>query len=184
VRVEVTLVSWIEMPRPLAEYRVRSFHIFELRKDPGPQRRLVSDAVRLIDARYDLSAFDGLMLAVGVETRELGRAGYLFRGPRGFGRLPLPSGRAMPPTDVHTWNAPLPSIAYALPKMIAGYRDSRPVTPTLYDYAAQSTPGPFAYGGRYVGEEGSMQYISVHAGPWDILSQHGIHTPEGPTPRA
>src|SRR6185503_19444581 len=25
--------------------------------------------------------------------------------------------------------------------------------------------------------------ISVHAGPWDILSQHGIHTPEGPTPQ-
>ena len=183
VRVEVALAPWIAMPRPLAEYRVRSFRIFELRKDSGPQRRLVTDAAYLLDERYDLSGFDGLMLAVGVDTSELGRAGYLFRSPTGFGRMRLPSGRFTPPTDVHTWNAPLPSIAYAVPKMIAGYRDSKPVAPTLYDYAAQSTPGPFAYGNRFVGGSSNMQYISVHAGPWDILSQHGIHTPEGPVPQ-
>ena len=181
--LEVVLTPWIEMPRPTDEYRVAGFRIAELRKDSRPQRRLVGDAARALDERYDLSGFDGLMLAVGISARQLGRNGYLFRSPAGFGRVSLPSGNTNPPTDVHTWDAPFPSLAYALPKMIAGYRDAKPVAPTLYDYAAQSTPGPYTYANRFVGGNAGMQYISPHAGPWDILSQHGIATAAGVVPQ-
>lgn len=183
VALEVTLAAPVVLPRPIDEYRVRGFRISELRSDPGPQRRLVGDAARLVDRDHDLSVYDGLMLAVHVPSRLLGRRGFLFRSPSGFGRMAMPSGRRIPPTDVHTVDTPLPSLAYALPKMLAGYRDRRAVAPTLYDYAAQSTPGPYVYANQYVGGTLGMQYISPHAGPWDILSQHGIRTADGIEPQ-
>lgn len=182
VELAVTVTPWVPMPHPVAEYRLKSFHIREMQKDWTPQYRLVKDATDLLDPIFDFSEFDGLMLAVGVEAKDLGRTGYLFRSSWQFNQLRTPRGQRIPPTDVHTWNCPFPSIAYALPKMIAGYRDGRAVVPTLYDIDAQSTPGPFIYANQHVGGMAGVQYISIHLGPWDIQSQHGIKTEQGVLP--
>ena len=161
---------------PVFPGRLGSFRIREMRYHWLSQYRLVKDAADLLDARYDFHRFDALMLVVGADPKELGRCGYLFRSSTGFHRPRTPGGQTIPPTDVHTWNCPFPSIAYALPKMVAGYRDGRAVVPTLYDFDAQSSPGPFGYANQWVGGMGTMQYYSRYVGPWDIQSQHGIRT--------
>jgi len=176
LELSVTITPWIAMPHPISEYRLQSFRIREMQYYWLSQYRLVKDATDLLDARYDFRRFDGLMLAVGADPKELGRCGYLFRSSTRFHQLRTPSGQTIPPTDVHTWNCPFPSIAYALPKMVADYRQGRAVVPTLYDFDAQSSPGPFGYANQWVGGMSAMQYYSSYVGPWDIQSQHGIKT--------
>ncbi len=181
--LDVTIAPWIPMPRPISEYRLGSSRIREMPRHWLAQYRLVTDAVALLDARYEFRRFDGLMLAVGADPKDLGRCGHMFRSTTRFHQPRTPSGQVIPPTDVHTWNCPFPSIAYALPKMMAGYHDGRAVVPTLYDFDAQSTPGPFGYANQWVGGTGAMQYYSSHVGPWDIQSQHGIKTSAGVLPQ-
>jgi hypothetical protein len=171
------------MPHPISEYRLGGPSIREMSRHWLARYRLVNDAVALLDAGYEFHRFDGLMLAVGADPKDLGRCGYLFRSNTRYHRLRAPSGQVSPPTDVHTWNCPFPIIAYALPKMVAGYRDGRPLVPTLYDFDAQSSPGPFGYANRWVGGTGAMQYYSAYVGPWDIQSQHGIWTDAGVIPQ-
>ena len=183
LEVDVTITPWISMPQPIAEYRLGSFRIREMRETWFRQYRLVTDAAALLDAVYEFRRFDGLFLVVGADPKDLGRCGYLFRSSTRFHQPRTPTGQQIPPADVHTWNCPFPSIAYALPKMLAGYRDGRSVVPTLYDFDAQSTPGPFGYANQWVGGTATMQYYSTHVGPWDILSQHGIRTGEGLRPQ-
>jgi len=183
LELDVTITPWISMPHPVSEYRLGSFRIREMQRHWLAQYRLVNDAAVLLDAGYEFRRFDGLMLAVGADPKDLGRCGYLFRSIARFHPLRTPSGQVIPPTDVHTWNCPLPSIAYALPKMVAGYRDGRAVVPTLYDFDAQSSPGPFGYANQWVGGTGAMQYYSTYVGPWDIQSQHGIKAGAGVLPQ-
>ena len=183
LELDVTITPWISMPHPISEYRLGSPRIREMQRHWLAQYRLVNDAAVLLDAGYEFRRFDGLMLAVGADPKDLGRCGYLFRSIARFHPLRTPSGQVIPPTDVHTWNCPLPSIAYALPKMVAGYRDGRAVVPTLYDFDAQSSPGPFGYANQWVGGTGAMQYYSTYVGPWDIQSQHGIKAGAGVLPQ-
>ncbi|MBI4270096.1 MAG: hypothetical protein HY615_07150 [Candidatus Rokubacteria bacterium] len=183
VKVDVTITPWIAMPQPISEYRLGSFRIREMHQTWFRQYRLVTDAAALLDAGHELHKFDGLMLAVGADPKDLGRCGYLFRSSTRFHRPRTARGQVIPPTDVHTWNCPFPSIAYALPKMLTGYRHGRAVVPTLYDFDAQSTPGPFGYANQWVGGTAAMQYYSTHLGPWDIQSQHGIPTAAGVLPQ-
>ena len=183
LELDVTITPWISMPHPISEYRLGSPRIREMQRHWLAQYRLVNDAAVLLDAGYEFRRFDGLMLAVGADPKELGRCGYLFRSSARFHQLRTPRGQVIPPTDVHTWNCPFPSIAYALPKMVAGYRDGRAVVPTLYDFDAQSSPGPFGYANQWVGGTGAMQYYSTYVGPWDIQSQHGIKTGAGVLPQ-
>jgi len=183
MELHVTITPWIAMPHAISEYRLQSSRIREMPRHWLAQYRLVNDAAALLDAGYDFRRFDGLMLAVGTDPKDLGRCGYLFRSSTRFHQLRAPSGQVIPPTDVHTWNCPFPSIAYALPKMVAGYRHGRAVVPTLYDFDAQSSPGPFGYANQWVGGTGAMQYYSRYVGPWDIQSQHGIKTDAGLLPQ-
>lgn len=182
-RLDVTITPWIAMPRPISEYRLGSSRIREMARTWHVQHQLVTDAASLLDTAYELGRFDGLMLAVGANPKDLGRCGYMFRSATRFHQPRTPRGQVTPPTDVHTWNCPFPSIAYALPKMVAGYRDGRSVVPTLYDFDAQSTPGPFGYANQWVGGSSAMQYYSAFVGPWDIQSQHGIWTDAGVIPQ-
>ena len=181
--LEVIVMPWIPMPHPISEYQLPSWRLKNIQNEKRPQIRLVRDSLALIEGMRDLKGFDGLMIAVGADQKALGRNGYLFRSSTGFGRLGRPIDQPVPPIDVHTWDCPFPSIAYALPKMAAGYFNQRAVVPTLYDYDAQSTPGPFGYANQWIGGESGMQYYSIHVGPWDIQSQHGIETKTGVLPQ-
>jgi hypothetical protein len=57
------------------------------------------------------------------------------------------------------------------------------VVPTLYDYSAQSSPGPYGYANEFIGKRGGHEYFSIYVGPWDIQSQHGIKTIWGYMPQ-
>ena len=183
VDINVTVAPWVNMPNPISSYRLSSWRLKEMGETFQKRKGLVNDACSLVDDAFDLSQFDALMLAVGANASDLGRNGYLFRTAWGYPAVYTLKGRRCPPADVHVWNSPIPSITYALPKLIAGYENRRSVVPTLYDREAQSTPGPFGYANRYVGGDSGHQYFSVYMGPWDNLSQHGVSTEDGFVPQ-
>jgi len=180
VQVDFEVTPWIQMPKPITEYRLSSWRIRKWTvKDHYRRIFILEDAGALLDNMYDLSSYDGLMLVLGCRWKAFGRYGYLCRSLSGFFDVRTPSGNLIPPTDVHTYDVPFPSIAYALPKMLGGYKDGRSVVPTLYDFKAQATPGPYGYANKRVHHNKSHQYFSIYAGPWDIQSQHGIPTSRG-----
>ena len=184
VRVDVEITPWMEMPKPVSRYCLSSWRIHSW--DIEDQRRrqaIVHDAAAIIDKSYDVSAYDGLMLVVGASLQAFGRTGYLARTLWGFFGTVTPSGKMVPPTDVHIQDCPFPSLAYALPKILGGYKNHKSVAPTLYDYGAQSRPGPYGYANEFIGKSGGHEYFSIYVGPWDILSQHGIKTIWGYMPQ-
>ena len=180
VQVNIEVASWIQMPKPISAYRLSSWRIIKWTpKDQYTRTAIVQDAGTVLDSIYDLSSYDGLFLVVGAYWKNFGRYGYLCRHRAGFFEIWTPSGKLIPPTDVHTYDVPFPSIAYAIPKILGGYKDRRPVVPTLYDYLAQGTPGPHGYANKWIGGDKAHKYFSIYAGPWDIQSQHGINTFRG-----
>ncbi|MGD2185632.1 MAG: hypothetical protein PVI71_05875 [Desulfobacterales bacterium] len=180
VQLNIDVASWIKMPKPISAYSLSSWRIIKWTlKDQARRTAIVQDAGTVLDSMYDLSTYDGLFLVVGASWKNFGRYGYLCRTRSGFFEIWTPSGKLIPPTDVHTYDVPFPSIAYAIPKILGGYKDRHPVVPTLYDYLAQGTSGPHGYGNEWIGGNNSHQYFSIYAGPWDIQSQHGIPTPRG-----
>ena len=180
VQVNIEISPWIQMPKPLSAYRLSSWRIIKwTSKDQATRSAIVKDAGAVLDRIYDLSNFDGLFLVVGSTWKNFGRYGYLCRNLFGFFEIWSPSGKLIPPTDVHTYDVPFPSIAYAIPKILGGYKDRRAVVPTLYDYMAQGTPGPHGYSNKWIGGNKAHKYFSIYAGPWDIQSQHGIFTSQG-----
>jgi len=182
--IDVEVTPWMEMPNPISHYRLSSWRIKAWSLQDHKRRFiLVKDAAELIEKNYDLESYDGLMIVVGANFRDFGRHGYLARRMSGFFKITTRRGTLVPPTDVHIQDCPFPSLAYALPKILAGYKDKKPVAPTLYDYQAQSTPGGYGYANKYHGLPGGHKYCSIYVGPWDILSQHGIKTTQGYIPQ-
>jgi len=180
VQVDIEVAPWTQMPQPISAYRLSSWRILNWTpQDQSTRTAIVRDVATVLYKIYDFSSYDGLMLVVGATWKALGRYGYLCRTLSGFFEIWTPSGKLIPPTDVHTYDVPFPSIAYALPKILGRYKDRRSVVPTLYDYKAQGTPGPHGYANKSVGGNKAHKYFSIHAGPWDIQSQHGVSTSGG-----
>ena len=176
-RIDVEVTSWMEMPNSISHYRLSSWRIKSWSSlDQKKRIILVQDAAEQIERNYDLGSHDGLMLVVGASFQDFGRHGYLARWLTGFFDITTQNGALVPPTDVHIQDCPFPSLAYALPKILGGYKDHKSVVPTLYDYRAQSTPGGYGYANEYHGHPGGHDYFSIYVGPWDIQSQHGIKT--------
>lgn len=177
VQVDIEFTPRLEMAKPITRYRVSTWH-FTLwgREDHKRRIALVQDAANLIDKSYDVSSYDGLMLVLGTSWKAPGRAGYLVRTGAGDLKLRTPSGKLIPPIDVHVQNIPLPSLAHNLPQILAGYENERPVLQMSYDFDAHNRPGPYGYGNTYVGGTKLREYSAIYAGAWDILSQHGIRT--------
>ncbi|UCE34378.1 MAG: hypothetical protein JSV40_00135 [Deltaproteobacteria bacterium] len=184
VRVDVEITPWMEMPKPVSQYSLSSWRIQAWSSEDQRRRQaIVQDAAAIIDKRYDVSAYDGLFLVVGASLQAFGRNGYLARTLWGFFRTVTPSLKVVPPTDVHIQDCPFPSLAYALPKILGGYKNRKSVAPTLYDYGAQSRPGFHGYANELLRKRGGHEYFSIYVGPWDILSQHGIKTMWGFMPQ-
>lgn len=175
IEIEVTVTGWVMLPKSVDEYRMnfRIYHPDRL-KTWLNQVALVRDGANAIDGAYDVSAYDALMMVPGCSSLEFGGSGYVFRHAKGFPVLWTRSGKRLPPVDVHAQTTPFPSLPHSLAHIMGGYRDGRVVVPDLFSFEARSTPGPYSYANQYVGGDRAMQYISPHAGPWDIMSQHGI----------
>lgn len=175
IEVEVAVTEWVMLPKPVDEYRMnfRIYHADRM-KTWLNQVALVRDGANAIDGTWDVSAYDALMMVPGCSAMEFGGSGYVFRHAKGFPVLWTRSGKRIPPTDVHAQTTPFPSLPHSLAHIMGGYRDGRVVVPDLFSFEARSTPGPYSYANQYVGGDRAMQYYAGYAGPWDVMSQHGI----------
>lgn len=182
--LEPTLARWYEMPQGIEAYRV-SPHNYQV--DPERVRRLVVDTLSAARRDEDLSGHDVVWILVGAFTRPgegygmicyAANPGMLSKsGGRGPFRprmetIVLPGGENFAkPVTVSAENAHLGHVVHDLLHALGGVRDGQRVLPDLYDFHLQSHPPP-----------GPMlpEVFAIHAGPWDIMSQHFIDRTQPP----
>lgn len=173
--LEPRVVGWYDLPAPIADYRVSPYNF---KVDRSRVRRLVADAIALARRDADPNAFAAVWLLLGAETRPgegYGMIAYaanpgllsMVRGGRArMEAVALPGGGSFDrPVIVSAENAHLGHVAHDLLHALGGASDGRRAVPDLYDFELQSDPP----GGRMLPE-----IFAVHAGPWDIMSQHFI----------
>lgn len=177
------LVGWYEMPAPLGEYRVSPLNY---KVDRGRVRRLVGDALAAARRDVDPAAFGYVWIVVGAFTRPgegYGMIAYaanpgMLSGVRGrksrLERVDLPGGGVFAgPAIVSAENAHVGHVVHDLLHALGGAVNGERAVPDLYDYDLQSNPP----GGRL-----SPEIFAIHAGPWDIMSQHFVHWQQPPPP--
>jgi len=185
--LEPKLVGWYEMPAALSHYQVSPFNY---KVDRARVRRLVADALTAARKDAAIEEYHVVWILVGVRTRPgegYGMIAYcanpgMLSGVRGqraaLEIVELPGGLAFSgPAIVSAENAHVGHAAHDLLHALGGAKDSRRVIPDLYDFDMQSDPEIFRNppGGRLL-----PRIFAVHAGPWDIMSQHFIEFPEPP----
>jgi M6 family metalloprotease-like protein len=176
--LETRLAGWYEMPAGLDAYRVSPYNY---KVDPARVQRLVADAIGAARKDVDPGKYDMVWILVGVFTRPGEGYGMLCYAAnpgmlsRGLGRgeyrpkletVALPGGGSFDkPTTVSTENAGVGHVVHDMFHALGGLKDGRRVIPDLYDFHLQSNPPP-----------GPMlpEVFAIHAGPWDIMSQHFI----------
>jgi M6 family metalloprotease-like protein len=184
--LEPRLTGWYEMPAPLAEYRVSPFNY---KVDRGRVRRLVADALTAARQDTDPNAYRCVWIVVGVRTRPgegygmiayAANPGMLSGVVRSRGRkarlesVELPGGGSFAgPAIVSAENAHVGHAAHDLLHALGGEKDGSRAVPDLYDFDLQSDPRV---------EHTSPAPFAIHAGPWDIMSQHFIERRQPPPP--
>ena len=185
--LEPKIVGWYEMPAPLSQYQVSPFNY---KVDKNRVRRLLADA--LVAARKDtaIDGYQGVWIVVGARTRPgegYGMIAYCANPGMPSGvlgrrsaleRVELPGGGAFSgPAIVSAENAHVGHAAHDLLHALGGAKDGKRAVPDLYDFDMQSDPKIFRNppGGSLV-----PKIFAVHAGPWDIMSQHFIEFPKPP----
>ena len=185
--LEPKLVGWYEMPAPLSQYQVSPLNYTV---DRGRVRRLLADALAAARKDSAIEQYHVVWIVVGAHTRPgegYGMIAYcanpgMLSGVRGhraaLETVELPGGLAFSgPAIVSAENAHVGHVAHDLLHALGGARDGRRVVPDLYDFDMQSDPEIFRNppGGRLL-----PRIFAVHAGPWDIMSQHFIEFPKAP----
>jgi M6 family metalloprotease-like protein len=181
--VAPTVVGWLDMPLPLAEYKVSPFNY-----DVDRQRvhRLLADALGAARREVDLDAFDQAWIVVGAETRPgegygmiayCANPGMLSGVRQARARLETVrlrgGGEFSRPAIVSADNAHVGHAAHDFLHALGGARGGDRVVPDLYDFDLQSRPPPNA--------PMLPSTFAIHVGPWDIMSQHFVD-PKGPPP--
>lgn len=188
VRIEPHVVGWYDMPDPLFHYEVspRNFEV-----DRARVRKLMADALGAARADgIDLSSFDQVWIVVGARTawgQGYGMIAYcanpgmltMSRGwGGGFETVELRGGGNYGgPAVVSAENAHIGHVSHDLLHALGGVEGDRWLVPDLYDFQLQSHPP--------AGRTLHPALFAIHAGPWDIMSQHFIewHMPP-PQPSA
>jgi M6 family metalloprotease-like protein len=185
--LEPKLVGWYEMPAPLSQYQVSPLNY---KVDRGRVRRLLADALAAARKDAAIEEYHVVWIVVGARTRPgegYGMIAYcanpgMLSGVRShraaLETVELPGGLAFSgPAIVSAENAHVGHVVHDLLHALGGARDGRRVVPDLYDFDMQSDPEVFRNppGGRLL-----PRIFAVHAGPWDIMSQHFIEFPKAP----
>lgn len=181
-RLEARLVGWYDMPAPLSEYKVSPYNYQVDRTRVG---RLVAEAISAARRDVEINDFDYFWIVVGVNTRPgrgYGMIAYaanpgMLTGVRKrrvhLEKVPLPGGGTFDrPTIVCAENAHPGHAAHDLLHALGGVKDGLRGVPDLYDFELQSNPPK--------GVEMSPELFAIHAGPWDIMSQHFIERWKSP----
>lgn len=184
--LEPNLVGWYDMPAPLEDYSV-SPHNFQV--DRNRVRRLVSEALGAARRDVDLPAYRLVWIVVGAFTRPgegygmiayAANPGMLSRTRGGAARLEtvsLPAGGSYSGAAiVSAENAHVGHVVHDLLHALGGASGGNRAVPDLYDYELQSNPRSWPM---------LPEHFAIHAGPWDIMSQHWIErTLPPPAPSA
>ena len=184
--LEPRLTGWYEMPAPLGEFRVSPFNY---KVDRGRVRRLLADALSAARRDTDPDAYRCVWIVVGVRTRPgegygmiayAANPGMLSGVLRSRGRrarlesVELPGGGSFAgPAIVSAENAHVGHVAHDLLHALGGVKDGNRAVPDLYDFDLQSDPRV---------DHTSPAPFAIHAGPWDIMSQHFIQRDRPPPP--
>lgn len=180
--LEPKVVGWYEMADPLSSYQVSPLNY---RVDKDRVRRLVADALGAAQKDAPIENDAVVWIVVGARTRPgkgYGMIAYcanpgMLSGVRG-GRsaletVDLPGGLTFSGAAiVSAENAHVGHAAHDLLHALGGVKDGRRVVPDLYDFDMQSNPP--------AGKPMSPELFAIHAGPWDIMSQHFIDFPKPP----
>ncbi len=176
--LEPKLTGWYELPAPLGAYKVSPFNF---KVDRERVRRLVADALAAARRDADLETYRVVWIVVGAFTRPgegygmiayaanpgmlsgvVQRRGHEVR----LETVKLPGGGSFSgPAIVSAENAHVGHVAHDLLHALGGVKDGNRVVPDLYDFYLQSNPPQ----GRL-----SPELFAIHAGPWDIMSQHFV----------
>lgn len=173
--LEPKLVGSYDMRAPLDDYKV-SPHNFQV--DRNRVRRLVSEALGAARHDADLSAYPLTWIVVGAFTRPgegYGMIAYaanpgmlsMVRGSKArFETVSLPGGGSFAAAAiVSAENAHLGHVVHDLLHALGGAAGGNRAVPDLYDYDLQSNPRSWPM---------LPEHFAIHAGPWDIMSQHFI----------
>ena len=183
MKLETDMVGWYELAAPLGEYAVSPYNF---KVDRTRVRRLLADALSAASREIDLEKYRVVWIVVGVRTTPgegYGMIAYaanpgMLSGVR-FGKVrmetvELPGGRPFSGAAiVSADNAHMGHAAHDLLHALGGVQDGQRVVPDLYDYDRQSDPGIL---------HDSPAPFAIHAGPWDIMSQHFIARDKAPPP--
>jgi hypothetical protein len=155
-------------------------------------RRLVADALAAARKDEALEAHRVVWIVVGVRTRPgegYGMIAYaanpgMLSGVRArraaLESVELPGGGQFSgPAIVSAENAHAGHAAHDLLHALGGVRDGNRVVPDLYDFDMQSNPEIFR---NPPGGVLTPKIFAIHAGPWDIMSQHFIDVRQPPPP--
>ena len=183
MKLETDMVGWYELPAPLGEYAVSPYNY---KVDRTRVRRLLADALSAASREADLEKYRVVWIVVGVRTTPgegYGMIAYaanpgMLSGVRfqkvRMETIELQGGRPFSgAVIVSADNAHMGHAAHDLLHALGGAQDGLRVVPDLYDYDRQSDPGIL---------HDSPAPFAVHAGPWDIMSQHFIARDKAPPP--
>jgi M6 family metalloprotease-like protein len=188
VELAPTVLDWIDLPAPLADYKVSAYNYHV---DRARVRRLFADALGAARRRGgpDANTFDATWIVAGVRTMPnqgygmiayCANPGMLSGGARmrgAWARLETVSltggGRFSAPAVVSAENAHVGHVVHDLLHALGGARDGRRAVPDLYDFDLQSDPGV---------PHTSPAPFAIHVGPWDLMSEHFIDRSRPPPP--
>ena len=187
--LEPKIAGWYEMSAPLSMYQVSPFNY---KVDKARVRRLLADALAATQRDTAIDNYHVVWIVVGARTRPgegYGMIAYcanpgMLSGVMGrrsaLETVELPGGLTfVGPAIVSAENAHVGHAAHDLLHALGGAKDGKRAVPDLYDFDMQSNPEIFRNppGGTLV-----PKIFAVHAGPWDIMSQHFIELTKPPPP--
>lgn len=182
--IDPTVLEWQPLPNRLETYRVSPYNY---QVDRGRVRHLVEDALSAAARRVAVADFTYVYIVVGAHTEPgtgYGMIAYaanpgMLTGVR-RGRLHLEEIRLADGSAysggiiVSAENAHPGHVVHDLLHALGGARDGKRAVPDLYDFGLQSNPPK--------GQRMLPETFAIHAGPWDIMSQHFIRMDQTPPP--
>jgi len=175
------VAGWYDMPAPLTEYRVSPYN-FQV--DRGRVRRLLADALDAARRDVELKDYRFIWIVAGAPTRPdkgYGMIAYcanpgmlsgVRRGRTSMVRVDLAGGGSFAgPAIVSAENAHAGHVVHDLLHAFGGASGGKRAVPDLYDYELQSDPDV---------SHTSPAPFAIHAGPWDIMSQHFVERHRSP----
>jgi len=164
---------WYTMPHPISYYSI-SPHNLEV--DKSRLKRLVDDVLAVVDADFDVSAYDFVAFMLGAKQPEYGMIGLCaYPGMLGWqAEKPLrsKSGKPVRGVAIFSYQAHVGTLFHDVTHVIGGVMpNGNRAVPCLYDHDLQARPGPLRE---------TFADAIINMGYWDPMSCHYYKRDEPP----